>query len=90
MIRGQDYMREFFMVSVAASSTLYSPLAVKKSRSVTSSGQTPSAILIIHRNYNRSIDEPPEGKEIYLIDIISGISQKTTKNNKDIIHIVLS
>jgi hypothetical protein len=44
------YMRELRMVGVASSSTRYSPRAVKKSRSFTSSGQMPSAILTIHRN----------------------------------------
>lgn len=46
----EPYIKLFFIVSVAPSSTLYSPRSVKKSRSFTSSGQIPSAILTIHRN----------------------------------------
>ena len=46
----EPYIKLFFIVSVAPSSTLYSPRSVKKSRSFTSSGQIPSAILTIHKN----------------------------------------
>src|ERR1700760_1041589 len=44
------YIKLFFMVGVASSSTRYSPREVKKSRSFTSSGQIPSAIRTIHKN----------------------------------------
>ena len=44
-------MREFRIVGVASLSTLYCPAGVKKSFSLTSSGQTPSAIRTIQRNY---------------------------------------
>lgn len=48
--RWKAYIKLFLIVGVAWSSTRYSPLAVKKSRSLTSSGQMPSAILTIHKN----------------------------------------
>lgn len=54
------YIKLFLIVGVASSSILYSPLAVKNSRSWTSSGQIPSAILTIHRNLLISSPEYPK------------------------------
>ena len=51
------YIKLFFMAGVASSSTRYSPRAVKKSRSLTSSGQIPSAIRTIHKNLLMSSPE---------------------------------
>lgn len=51
------YIKLFFMVGVASSSTLYSPRGVKKFLSLTSSGQIPSAILTIHKNLLMSSPE---------------------------------
>lgn len=51
-------MSEFFIVSLASLSTLYSPRGVKKSDSCTSSGQTPLAIRTVWVRDVRQRDAP--------------------------------
>lgn len=54
-----SYIKLFFIVGVASSSTRYSPRGVKKLRSLTSSGQIPSAMRTIQRNLLISSPEYP-------------------------------
>jgi hypothetical protein len=82
------------MVSVAWSSTRYSPRGVKKSRSLTSSGQMPVMVMLVVfyvdgiRTVMLTFSDPDHPEE--LVDVVTGVAEKTAENDKHVVDFVLT